>query len=114
MPWALMSQADVPRGGTVRADVSIMHPQLTEQALPSLPTSGGFEAALGQSRDSGWTGVRANILSPLLKTQLRAGSLGLGLQEGQVMCPRRCGWGMWGGVHSVRVYEGTACLRMSE
>lgn len=53
MPWALMSQADVPRGSTLRADVSNMHPQLTEQALPSWPMSGGFEAVLGQSQDSG-------------------------------------------------------------
>lgn len=83
MPWALMSQADVPRGGTVRADVSIMHPQLTEQALPRLPTSGGSEAALGQSRDSGWTGVRANTLSPLLKTQPRAAPWGSACRKGR-------------------------------
>lgn len=72
---------------------------------PGLPTSGGLEAAWGQSADPGWTGVRACDLSPLLTTQLRTGSLGPSLQEGRVVCVPG---GVAGsvGVDSVRVYGG--------
>lgn len=67
MPWAQTGQADMPGGSTVRADVNITHPLLTEQALPGLPTSSGSETALGHSRETGWTGVRTRDQSPPLK-----------------------------------------------
>lgn len=78
-----MSQADMPRGGTVRADVGILMHSL---AAYGLPTSSGLAAALGQSGDPGWARGRARGLFPLLKTPLRAGTLGPGLQEGWVAC----------------------------
>lgn len=87
MPWAQMSRADVPRGGTVRADVGLTHPLLTELAPTRFAHAGRLPGSAGSEwRDLGWTGVRTGSLSPLLKIQLRIGSLGLRLQEGPVLC----------------------------
>ena len=78
MPWAQMSRADVPRGSTVRADVGITHPLLTELALTRFAHAQRLPGCAGPEwTDPGWTGLRACNLSPLLKLQLETGSPGL-------------------------------------
>lgn len=47
MPWAQMSWADVPWGGTVRADVGITHPLLMELALTRCAHAGRLPGSVG-------------------------------------------------------------------
>lgn len=47
MPWAQMSWADVPWGGTVRADVGITHPLLMELALTWCAHAGRLPGSAG-------------------------------------------------------------------
>lgn len=86
MPRAPMSQADVPRGGTVRADVGITHPLLTEPALPAWPRHTALRLPGVRAGIQGRPGSGHVVLSPLFKTQPRTGFLGPGLWEGWVAC----------------------------
>lgn len=105
MPQAPMSQADVPRGGTVRADVGIMHPLLTKPALPAWPRHTVLRPPGVRVGIQGGPGSGHVVWSPLCKTQLRTGFRRPGLWEGWVACVPgdatsvwegplcACGWG---------------------